>query len=66
MTFGEALQKMVKSRGITYTKLAQEADIPLKALSNWVYDRSLPKLIPCKKIARVLGITLDEFAEMID
>ena len=66
MEFKEALRKCRTESELSLNKLSQMTGIPYYSLINWEMGRSKPMLLPCSKLAAAFGITLDEFAVMME
>ncbi len=62
---GENIYEAMKRAGMTQRWLAEEADIPLRTLSNWMRGMNEPGVIRMKQIANVLGCTVDDLLEGI-
>ncbi len=63
MTFGKNLQALRKKAGLSQSGLAQAAGLPVGSIQNWELDRYLPRIDAAAKLARALGVSLDELAE---
>ena len=57
---GRRLQRLRDEKQLTQEGLSRLAHVPLGTLRNWEQDRRLPRLDTAVRIARALGITLDE------
>jgi transcriptional regulator with XRE-family HTH domain len=64
--FAQALKETRERKGIMIKDLAKMTGIPYYNLVNWEHRKAEAKLLPCKKLAAAFGVTLDEFAGMID
>jgi DNA-binding XRE family transcriptional regulator len=59
-TFGKRLQRLRHEAGLSQAKLARAAGIPHPSLRNWEYDIREPLVMTAAKLARALGVSLDE------
>jgi transcriptional regulator with XRE-family HTH domain len=59
---GQRLQAFRKQVGMTQSKLAEAAGVPLPTLQNWERGHRKPSLDNAVKLARALGVSLDELA----
>jgi transcriptional regulator with XRE-family HTH domain len=57
---GKQLQKTREAANISQAKLAKAAGIPVGTLRNLEQGRRIPRLDTAIKLARALGVTLDE------
>ncbi|KKR80050.1 MAG: hypothetical protein UU25_C0002G0013 [Microgenomates group bacterium GW2011_GWB1_40_9] len=62
--FGKKLRKIRKSKGVTQEKLAEKAGIDFSYLNLIEGGKRNPTLKIIAKIARVLGIRLDELMKL--
>lgn len=60
MNFGEAIKKRREELGLTQQELAQKLFVSRQTVCRWENGTRCPDLIMSKKIALVLGISLDE------
>ena len=60
MTFGEAIKKKREQLGLTQQELAEKLFVSRQTVCRWENGTRCPDLIMSKKIALVLGISLDE------
>lgn len=60
MNFGEAIKKRREQLGLTQQELAQKLFVSRQTVCRWENGTRCPDLIMSKKIALVLGISLDE------
>jgi len=63
MTFGERLKKLRKAADLTQEQLARAADITVAAVRNLEQTDAEPTWATAKKLAAVLGVSLDDLAE---
>ncbi len=61
----ELFEEILDERNLTAYKVAKESGVDKQVLSNWKHGRSIPSFINMAKIARFLGISLDEFAKVV-
>jgi transcriptional regulator with XRE-family HTH domain len=61
-SLGQRLQRLRLAAGLTQEQLAEAAGVPVWSLRNWEHDHRLPGLVPVYKLAKVLGITMEELA----
>src|SRR5262245_28165793 len=61
-TLGERLQRLRKSSGLTQPAAATAAAVPVATLRNWESDRREPLLSAAARLAKALGVSLDELA----
>jgi transcriptional regulator with XRE-family HTH domain len=61
-TFGQRLQRLRQAAGISQSKLAEAADIPIGTLRNLEQDRRIPRLDTAAALAHALGVGLDALA----
>ena len=60
MTFGEAIKEKRESLGLTQQDLAEKLFVSRQTVCRWENGTRCPDLIMAKKIAMVLGISMDE------
>ena len=60
MDFGEKLQELRKSRGMTQEELAEALFISRTAVSKWESGRGWPSIDSLKAISTFFDITIDE------
>jgi transcriptional regulator with XRE-family HTH domain len=61
-TMGQRLKRFREAAGLSQPALAQAARVPVGSLRNWEYGIRQPRLDAAARLARALGITLDELA----
>jgi transcriptional regulator with XRE-family HTH domain len=61
-TLGQRLQRLRLAAGLTQEQLAEGSGVPVWSLRNWEHDHRLPGLAPVYKLAKALGITMEELA----
>jgi transcriptional regulator with XRE-family HTH domain len=62
MTFGKRLQALRAEAGLSQSQLAARAGLSIDSFRNWEQDRVLPRIDTATRLARALGVSLDEFA----
>lgn len=62
MTVGELLKDRREARGMTQAGLAAKSGIPIGTLRNYEQGIRVPTLAAAAKLAKALGIPLDQFA----
>jgi transcriptional regulator with XRE-family HTH domain len=62
-TFGEKLTELRAARGFTVDALADAADLPKQTVLGYIMDRRAPSFENAIKIAKALGVNLNEFVE---
>lgn len=59
-SFGMNLQKMIPFSGLSKGELAEKAGITNSMLSRYIRGNSMPNVIVARRLAALLGCTLDE------
>lgn len=62
----DKFQQIIKDKGITAYRVAKDTGIPTSSFSEWKSGRSKPKIEKLNKIAKYLGVTLDDLIERDD
>jgi transcriptional regulator with XRE-family HTH domain len=57
---------MRENAGLSRSELARQAGIPLSTLPNWEVDRGFPPLAALVKLAKALGVPVEQFGEGVD
>jgi len=57
--------KLRDARGLTDYQVCKETGIPTSAMSGWKAGRFTPKVDKMVKIAKLLGVTLDELVGVV-
>jgi transcriptional regulator with XRE-family HTH domain len=57
---GQRLQELRRAKGMSQPQLAEAAKVSVGALRNWEQGRRLPYIDTAYRIARALGITVDD------
>jgi transcriptional regulator with XRE-family HTH domain len=60
MDFGEKLQELRKSRGLTQEELAQALFVSRTAVSKWESGRGYPSIDSLKEISKYFSVTIDD------
>jgi transcriptional regulator with XRE-family HTH domain len=59
-TMGQHLVDLRKSAGFSQRQLARAMGVPLGTLRNWEHDRRFPGLLVGVRLARALGVTVEQ------
>jgi len=62
IAMGLRLQEFRQRAGLSQEQLAKAARLPAGSLRNWEQGRRLPRLDAAYRLAKALGITIDELA----
>ena len=60
MEFGEKLQQLRKSKGLTQEELAQALYVSRTAVSKWESGRGYPSIDSLKEISAYFSVTMDD------
>lgn len=60
MEFGEKLQELRKSRGLTQEELAEALYVSRTAVSKWESGRGYPSIDSLKEISKYFSVTIDD------
>ena len=60
MEFGEKLQELRKSKGLTQEELAESLFVSRTAISKWESNRGYPNIESLKEISSFFSVTIDE------
>ena len=63
MTIGKRIALLRKEKGLTQEELAQHMGISPQAVSKWENDQTCPDISALPKLARLLGVSVDELLE---
>ena len=63
MTFGEKLQKLRRTAGMSQEQLAEQLEVSRQAVSKWERDLSIPDVASLPKLAEELGTSVDELLQ---
>ena len=61
-TFGQRLQRLRQRAGYSQPQLASRADVPVGTIRGWEQGRRVPNLDVAARLAKALGVSLDELA----
>lgn len=63
MTIGKRIALLRKEKGLTQEELANAMGVSPQAVSKWENDQTCPDISALPKLARLLGVTVDELLE---
>ena len=63
MTIGKRIAALRKEKGLTQEELAGHMGISPQAVSKWENDQTCPDISALPKLARLLGVSVDELLE---
>lgn len=63
MTIGKRIAHLRKEKGLTQEELAGHMGVSPQAVSKWENDQTCPDISALPKLARLLGVTVDELLE---
>ena len=63
MTIGKRIAALRKEKGLTQEELANHMDVSPQAVSKWENDQTCPDISALPKLARLLGVSVDELLE---
>ena len=63
MTIGKRIAALRKEKGLTQEELASHMGVSPQAVSKWENDQTCPDISALPKLARLLGVTVDELLE---
>ena len=66
MSFGSHLRALREGASFSRAGLARRAGVPVSTLRNWEADRGMPGLPACLRLAEVLGVPVERFAEGVE
>lgn len=61
-TLGQRLRRLRQAASLTQEELALKAKVPVWSLRNWEHDHRLPSLVAAYKLAKALGVQMEELA----
>lgn len=59
MTFGEKLKEARKEAGLSQEQFAEKMSVSRSAIAKWESDKGMPDITNLKRMARLLGVSLD-------
>ena len=60
MTIGKKIAQLRKEKGLTQEELSRMMEVSAQAVSKWENDQTCPDIASLPKLAKVLGVTVDE------
>ena len=63
MTIGKRIAALRKEKGLTQEELAGHMGVSPQAVSKWENDQTCPDISALPKLARLLGVSVDELLE---
>ena len=66
MSFGQHLRGLRDGAGLSRSALARRAGIPVSTRRNWEGARGLPGVPAALRLAEVLGVPVERFAEGVE
>lgn len=60
MTIGKRIAQLRKEKGLTQDELSQMMEVSAQAVSKWENDQTCPDIASLPKLAKILGVTVDE------
>ena len=63
MTIGKRIAALRKEKGLTQEELATHMGVSPQAVSKWENDQTCPDISALPKLARLLGVSVDELLE---
>ena len=63
MTIGKRIALLRKEKGLTQEELATHMGVSPQAVSKWENDQTCPDISALPKLARLLGVSVDELLE---
>lgn len=60
LTIGRRIAQLRKEKGFTQEDLAQQMEVSAQAVSKWENDLTCPDISSLPKLAKILGVTVDE------
>ncbi len=61
-TMGQRFKRLREQARFSQSELAAATGIPAGTIKNWEQDRRVPRLDHAARVARALGVTIDELA----
>jgi transcriptional regulator with XRE-family HTH domain len=66
MSFGRHMRGLREEARLSRAELAHRAGVPVSTLRNWEGDRGFPSLAAGLRLAGVLGVPVERFAEGVE
>ena len=60
MTIGRRIAQLRREKGLTQDELSQMMEVSAQAVSKWENDQTCPDIASLPKLAKILGVTVDE------
>lgn len=60
MTIGKRIAQLRKEKGLTQEDLSKLMEVSAQAVSKWENDQTCPDIASLPKLARILGVSVDE------
>lgn len=60
MTIGKRIAQLRREKGLTQEELSQKMEVSAQAVSKWENDQTCPDIASLPKLAKILGVTVDE------
>jgi len=60
MTIGRRIAQLRREKGLTQEELSQMMEVSAQAVSKWENDQTCPDITSLPKLAKILGVTVDE------
>lgn len=60
MTIGKRIAQLRKEKGLTQEDLSRMMEVSAQAVSKWENDQTCPDISSLPKLAKILGVTVDE------
>ena len=60
MTIGRRIAQLRREKGLTQEELSQKMEVSAQAVSKWENDQTCPDIASLPKLAKILGVTVDE------
>ena len=60
MTIGKRIAQLRKEKGMTQEEISQKMEVSAQAVSKWENDQTCPDITSLPKLAKILGVTVDE------
>jgi len=60
MTIGKRIAQLRKEKGLTQEDLSKMMEVSAQAVSKWENDQTCPDIASLPRLAKILGVTVDE------